>query len=150
MDKLIKKLASKAKHKEMSPAELEAKKAVLHHLMSDMDEMMAGKMNGLKKVTVASNSEEGLEHGLDKAKDVLHKMPKHEESAEDIDPEDEEKSEGAFPDDHEHVDADEDAEHNQEEAELDNHEHELQSHEKSDDEDMEEKLKKLKSLRESK
>ena len=33
------------------------------------------KMRGLKKVTVASNSEEGLEEALDKAKDMLEQSP---------------------------------------------------------------------------
>lgn len=60
--------------KKMSPMEAKAKLASLKDLMKEMDDMMLGDMKGKKgmaKVSVMSDSPEGLKEGLEKAEDVL-------------------------------------------------------------------------------
>lgn len=60
--------------KKMSPAEAKGKLASLHELMKDMDSMMMDGMKGKKgmaKVSVMSDSPEGLKEGLEKAEDVI-------------------------------------------------------------------------------
>lgn len=57
--------------KKLSPIESKAKMSVLEKLKQDMQDMMGEKVSGLKKVTVASPDKEGLEKGLDKAKELL-------------------------------------------------------------------------------
>lgn len=53
---------------------MEAKLKLLKDLKKEMlGEMFGDKMEGLKKVTVASDSEEGLEEGLDKAQEIMKK-----------------------------------------------------------------------------
>ena len=70
----IKKLLElKAKKKQLDPIDKEAKTSVVKGLQRAAEELMGEKLNGLKKVTVASNDKEGLEKGLDKAKDMLSK-----------------------------------------------------------------------------
>ena len=61
----------------MSDMQVKAKSDVLHQLLKESD-MMAG--NGIseglgKKVTVAADSQEGLEEGLDVAEDVVEGDP---------------------------------------------------------------------------
>jgi len=48
-------------------------------------DMMADDMKSMKKVTVAAPDQEGLEAGLEKAKDVVEEMPEMEDES----PEDE-------------------------------------------------------------
>jgi len=50
-----------------------AKMGSLKDLSDEMRKMMGEGYEGIKKVTVASDSEEGLEEGLDKAKEILKK-----------------------------------------------------------------------------
>jgi hypothetical protein len=60
--------------KKMSPMEAKGKLASLQELMKDMDSMMMDGMKGKKgmaKVSVMSDSPEGLKKGLEKAEDVL-------------------------------------------------------------------------------
>lgn len=60
--------------KKMSPAEAKGKLASLQELMKDMDSMMMDGMKGKKgmaKVSVMSDSPEGLKEGLEKAEDVI-------------------------------------------------------------------------------
>jgi hypothetical protein len=46
------------------------------HVLKDLKEHAMGLMGDkLKKVTVAADSKEGVEKGLDKAKEILHRMP---------------------------------------------------------------------------
>lgn len=59
---------------EMSDVEKSAKSSVLEDLRDQASKAMSGKLHGLKKVTVASDSGSGLEHGLDKAKEMLGGM----------------------------------------------------------------------------
>lgn len=67
----------------------EAKLKMLQHMKKMATDMMGGelkgKMDGLKKVTVAAPDEKSLRMGLDKAKQVLPEMDKmaHDEASED-------------------------------------------------------------------
>lgn len=55
----------------MSPMEQEAKMKVLGGMKDEADGDLLGKLQGLQKVSVASNDAEGLAAGLDKAKQML-------------------------------------------------------------------------------
>lgn len=57
--------------KKMSPIEQKASSKVLSDLRSHAQSMMSDKMKNLKKVTVASDSKEGLKKGLNKAEEIL-------------------------------------------------------------------------------
>lgn len=85
---LLKKKASE--QGEIKPGHLEAKAAAVKNLMDEMEKAMGSEMHdGLKKVTVASDSKKGLEKGLDLAKKVAKgeaNGPKPE-GVEDLDPE---------------------------------------------------------------
>lgn len=67
-EKMMKMLAKK---RDLHPAEKQAKMDVVNELRQMASEAMHDKMDGLKKVSVMSDSEEGLKHGLDKAKEVV-------------------------------------------------------------------------------
>lgn len=56
------------KKKGMSPLEMKAKMSVLKDLHGQSTNLMK---DGLKKVSVTSDSKEGLKAGLDKAEDIL-------------------------------------------------------------------------------
>jgi len=74
MEKFDKLLAKKMKDKksEMGDTERDAKMSVLQHVKDMAQDMMKGRLqDGMKKVTVASDSKEGLEDGLQKAKDMM-------------------------------------------------------------------------------
>lgn len=71
-DMMKKLLEKKALNGKMLPDhEKEAKMSVLHELRKHMDDMMADKVGSLKKVSVMSDSKPGLEHGLDKARELI-------------------------------------------------------------------------------
>lgn len=74
----------KAEGKQMSPIHVKAKSSVLDDLMSQMDDMDAGKIKGLKKVTVSAPDKEGLEHGLAKATELVQKGPLASMSEDDV------------------------------------------------------------------
>ena len=57
--------------KKLSPADQKASLGVLGELRKLAQDEMKGKMANLKKVTVASDSKEGLKKGLEKAEEVL-------------------------------------------------------------------------------
>lgn len=81
MDALRKLLMKKqGESKMLSPIEKDAKMSVLQSLHKDMSDSMASKLGGLKKVTVAADSQGDLAHGLDKAKELLGKTPEHDDS----------------------------------------------------------------------
>ncbi len=67
---------------------MEAKAAMAKELSDLLGSDLAEGVKGLKKVTVASDSEEGLEEGLEKAREVLGS--EDEESMEDSESESEE------------------------------------------------------------
>ena len=68
---LLKKKAAEQSKNPVDSKMLEAKKNVVQQIMEMLHGDMADKMKGLKKVTVASDSPEGITEGLDKAKDML-------------------------------------------------------------------------------
>lgn len=70
----FKKLLEKKRQmgKSLDGAERDAKMSAVQGLKDMANEAMKGKMDGMKKVTVASDSQEGLEHGMDKAKELIH------------------------------------------------------------------------------
>lgn len=71
----------------------DAKMAVLQNLKKDAEGAMSGKLDkmGMKKVSVMSDSKEGVEKGLDKAKELVEGSPEEEAS----ESPDEEAMEGA-------------------------------------------------------
>lgn len=72
MNEMFKKLMEKKKEKDgpMSAHRKDARDSVLGDLMKNMDGRDSGKL-GMKKVSVMSDSKEGLAHGLDKAKELV-------------------------------------------------------------------------------
>lgn len=68
--------------KVLSDSEKQAKGSVLDNLMSEMDSHDGEKLKGVKKVTVAAPSKEGLKEGLKKASDIVEETPELEESEE--------------------------------------------------------------------
>lgn len=76
MDKFNKLMEKKkAEGKTLSPIAKDAKMGVLKDLHKMASDSMANKLNNFKKVTVAAPDQEGLEHGLDKAKQIVGDMP---------------------------------------------------------------------------
>lgn len=69
---------------DLSPVEHAAKSSVLEDLKNIAGQSMSDKLHGLKKVQVASDSEEGLKHGLEKAHEIVSGHEQHgmEEAAE--------------------------------------------------------------------
>ena len=64
----------------MKKEKMEAKKKMLKELSKMMrDDYYDEPMKGMKKVTVASDTEEGLEKGLSKAEEILKKRKDMEE-----------------------------------------------------------------------
>lgn len=82
MDSRIMKLMALKKKgdKSLSDSDINAKRAALDELMKTAKEGMSKKIEGLKKVTVASDSEAGLSKGLDLAKKKLGEMEASDES----------------------------------------------------------------------
>ena len=83
MSDMMKKLLDKKKEDKglMSDEEQSAKLAVLKGLRSK-DDSMVNKLKGMKKVSVMSDSSEGLEAGLEKAKEIVDSHPTEIESPE--------------------------------------------------------------------
>lgn len=67
-DKLKKILGKK---RDLQPREKAAKMDVVKHLRDMASEEMGSKLDGLKKVSVMSDSKQGLAKGLDKAKQIV-------------------------------------------------------------------------------
>lgn len=67
-DKLKKMMEKK---RDLSPSEKNAKMDAIHEMRGAAAEMMGHKMDGLKKVSVMSDSKEGLKKGLDKARGIV-------------------------------------------------------------------------------
>lgn len=78
-DKMMKMLAKK---RDLSPNEKNAKMDVLKDLRDSAAEAMGHKLDGLKKVSVMSNSSEGLKKGLHKAEEIVSK-PEEEQMRDD-------------------------------------------------------------------
>jgi len=78
-------MASKKKNKEpMSDMEKKAKMGVLGSLRDEMSGMMSDKLKSLKKVSVASDTKEGLKKGLEKAEEMVERAPGDEETKEEV------------------------------------------------------------------
>src|SRR4051812_14730606 len=69
LDERFKKMLDKKKG--LSDVEKDAKMDVVGDLRDAASEHMKKRMGSLKKVTVASNSPEGLQDGLEKAEDII-------------------------------------------------------------------------------
>lgn len=106
----------------LSDIERDAKMSVVDAMKEMANDEMSGRLNGLKKVSVASNSPEGLEKGLDKAKELVRKGP--EASLHDSDMEDLEE------------DAHEDLDHDNEEGESPEHQEKVLGHLPEEDHEM--------------
>lgn len=91
MEEMLKALMKKKGKEEIDPKMKDAKMKVLKEIHSMASDDMGEEIKGLKKVTVASPDQEGLEKGLDKAKELVSGA----EGAEEEKPEslEEEKSE---------------------------------------------------------
>ena len=76
MDHMKKLKEKKGMMHKMHPLEQKAKMGVMHDMQKMAEDAIGGKLKGMKKVSVMSDSEEGLEHGLDKAHDVIKHLPK--------------------------------------------------------------------------
>lgn len=103
MEEFMKLLAKKAKEQKgpMHGPRMDAKAAMAKELSDSLGSDIMGGIEGMKKVTVASNSEKGLKEGLEKAEDVLEsKMKKEDEedSEEESEDEDEMEDEEESPD----------------------------------------------------
>lgn len=59
------------KKDKMSPNAQKAKLSVLKDLHKQASDAMTGDLKGMKKVTVAADSKDGLKEGLEKAEDML-------------------------------------------------------------------------------
>lgn len=135
-EKMMKMLAKK---RDLSPVERHAKMDVVKGLKDSVSEMMGHKLDGLKKVSVASDSSEGLKHGLEKAHDIVS-GPEHAEMLKDAeDPYSEHSySEGG------EVEDEESPEHEASESPLEEEEeHEGDEFEGLDIADIDSKLQKL-------
>lgn len=68
--KLVQKKREEGKSS-MQPVEASARSSVLNDMMGSLDQEGMKKVKGIKKVTVASDSQAGIKEGLDKAKEIL-------------------------------------------------------------------------------
>lgn len=73
MNKMFEKIIAKkkAEGKPMSSAHKEAKGSVLSDLMEHLGSMGLDKVKGMKKISIASDSKEGLKKGLSKAEEMV-------------------------------------------------------------------------------
>jgi len=92
MEEFMKLLSKKAKEQggPKMDRHMEAKAAMAKELSDVLSEDLAEGIKGVKKVTVASDSEEGLEKGLEKAKQVLEAKEDMDEESEEMEDESEE------------------------------------------------------------
>lgn len=87
-NKLMEKKMKEGAHKQMSPVEKQAKMNAVKDVRKFASDSMA---EPLKKVSVASNSPEGLQAGLDKAKQVVQQGPMGDSNGEQM------MADGGFP-----------------------------------------------------
>jgi rRNA maturation endonuclease Nob1 len=71
MMKMLKKLMEEKGQSEMDPAAKKAKESVLKEISDMAGKSMGEDVKGLKKVSVMSDSPEGLKAGLEKAEEVV-------------------------------------------------------------------------------
>ncbi len=77
MQDMLKKL--KMKESKMPSHEKDAKMSVLSHLRDMAQDSMSGKLSGLKKVSVMSDSSKGLKEGLSKAQELTSEHLENED-----------------------------------------------------------------------
>jgi hypothetical protein len=80
-EKLMK--ALKDKKKDLSDDEKDAKMDVVKDLRQSAMDSMKGRLDGLKKVSVMSDSSKGLEEGLNKAQDIISNAAEHKDKDDD-------------------------------------------------------------------
>lgn len=78
MNKAFQKMLAK-KQADMPEGRMKARSSVLDDLIGNMDDRESNKL-GMGKVSVMSDSPEGLKEGLNKAKDVVDQVPDMEDS----------------------------------------------------------------------
>jgi hypothetical protein len=95
MSDMFKKLVSKKKEegKSISPVHKKAKGSVLEDLMQHLGASGLDKIKGMKKVSVAADSKEGLAEGLEKASELINHEPEESEDEEMAESPEEEQSE---------------------------------------------------------
>lgn len=92
MEEFLKLLSKKAQEQggPKMNRHMEAKAAMAKELSDVLSGDLADGIKGMKKITVASDSEEGLEEGLEKAKEVLEAQEDESEDSEEMEDESEE------------------------------------------------------------
>lgn len=90
---MFEKMKKKGKEKDMDELHKSAKMDAVSEMRDMAAEAMKGKLDGLKKVSVASDSKEGLQKGLEKAKELVNKGPMAEEAAAEGESEEQEAAE---------------------------------------------------------
>lgn len=71
MDKLRKLKEMKKEGSSMRPQERDVKMGILKNIMGEADKELGAGLRGMKKVSVASPSKEGLQKGLQKAEEIV-------------------------------------------------------------------------------
>lgn len=82
MDEMLKKIMARKKAEKMDPEYKSAKMGVLKDLHGEMSKLIGDDLKGMKKVTVASPSDEGLKMGLEKAEELMEGKEESEEAEE--------------------------------------------------------------------
>jgi hypothetical protein len=146
-EKLMKKLKQKGEDGKLSEVEKHAKMNVVNALRDQASSMMGDHLKGLQKVTVASDKPEGLDLGLQKAREMLAEKYPHESNGE-VSPEyhySGEEDEGT-PEEEASESPEEEAmeEHGEHEESPEEESHESPEEEKREDEEMRKKLMKHK------
>lgn len=93
MDEMLKKIMARKKAEKMDPEYKSAKMGVLKDLHGEMSKLIGDDLKGMKKVTVASPSDEGLKMGLEKAEELMEGKEESEEAEESEEGEGEESEE---------------------------------------------------------
>jgi hypothetical protein len=94
-DQMLAKLKNKRGESKMSPEYLDAKRSTLQNLSHEMSGMAADPLRNLKQVSVAGDSPEAIQHGLDVAKGVVDELPEGSDSEESAETPAEESAEDA-------------------------------------------------------
>lgn len=136
------------KGKKLSPIEKEAKMGVLKDLSSQAGNLLKDKLKGLKKVTVASDSKEGLGKGLEMAEKLIGKTagPEGRDPEKMVEEAEEERGEDLDKDNEEG----ESAEHKANVFGTDEGDDDMADMEDCSPEELEEKIQKLQAMKQEK
>jgi hypothetical protein len=80
MMKMLKKLLEEKGQSEMDPSAKKAKESVLQEISDMAGKSLGEDVKGLKKVSIMSDSPEGLKAGLEKAEEMVEPKESEEES----------------------------------------------------------------------